>query len=34
MVVFLVGQGFLLFWEEWQAFCERGLEPHSDGREA
>ena len=26
MVVFLVGQGFLLAWEEWSSFCERGLD--------
>lgn len=26
MVVFLAGQGFLIVWEEWLAFCERGLE--------
>jgi len=26
MIVFLVGQGFLLAWEEWSSFCERGLD--------
>ena len=34
MIVFLVGQGFILFWEEWQAFCEHGLEEFfGDGRD-
>ncbi len=26
LIVFLLGQGFLIVWEEWQGFCERGLE--------
>ena len=26
MIVFLLGQGFLILWEEWLALCERGLE--------
>ena len=26
LIVFLLGQGFLIVWEEWQSFCERGLE--------
>src|SRR5262245_33518872 len=25
MTVFLIGQGFIILWEEWQFFCERGL---------
>ncbi len=35
LIVFLLGQGFLIAWEEWQGFCERGLEellgPRSEG---
>ena len=26
LLVFLLGQGFLIVWREWEAHCERGLE--------
>ena len=26
LVVFLVGQGFLILWREWEGMCERGVE--------
>ena len=27
LIVFLFGQAFLILWREWEAFCERGVEP-------
>src|SRR5262249_8957553 len=34
LIVFLVGQGFLIVWDEWQTFCERGTEELLGSRSA